>query len=61
MEDMKWIFCPVCQNKTRIKIRRDTELRCFPLYCPKCRQETLINVKEYRLSVVNELKLQVPS
>jgi len=60
MEEMKWIFCPVCQSKTRIKIRRDTEIRSFPLYCPKCRQETLINVKEYHISVVNELELQVP-
>lgn len=60
MGDMKWIFCPVCQSKTRIKIRRDTEIRSFPLYCPKCRQETLIDVKEYQISVVNELELQVP-
>lgn len=59
MGDMKWIFCPVCQSKTRIKIRRDTEIRSFPLYCPKCRQETLIDVKEYQISVVNELELQV--
>ncbi|EJL8159990.1 conjugal transfer protein, partial [Salmonella enterica] len=22
----KWILCPVCGNKTRLKIREDTEL-----------------------------------
>ncbi|HFD3517945.1 TPA: cysteine-rich KTR domain-containing protein, partial [Enterococcus faecium] len=32
-------MCPVCGNKTRLKIREDTELKKFPLYCPKCRQE----------------------
>lgn len=35
-------MCPVCGNKTRLKIREDTELKKFPLYCPKCRQENLI-------------------
>ncbi|MFD3389016.1 cysteine-rich KTR domain-containing protein [Ligilactobacillus salivarius] len=30
-------MCPVCGNKTRLKIREDTELKKFPLYCPKCR------------------------
>ena len=34
----KWILCPVCGNKTRLQIRNDTELKNFPLYCPKCRQ-----------------------
>ena len=42
---MEWIYCPNCNNKTRIKIRLDTELINFPLFCPKCRHETLINVK----------------
>ncbi|HBK6467999.1 TPA: cysteine-rich KTR domain-containing protein, partial [Enterococcus faecium] len=26
-------MCPVCGNKTRLKIREDTELKKFPLYC----------------------------
>ncbi|HBM5986279.1 TPA: cysteine-rich KTR domain-containing protein, partial [Streptococcus agalactiae] len=25
-------MCPVCGNKTRLKIREDTELKKFPLY-----------------------------
>ncbi|MDR3895171.1 MAG: cysteine-rich KTR domain-containing protein [Blautia sp.] len=29
--------CPVCGNKTRLQIQADTELKNFPLYCPKCR------------------------
>ena len=36
----EWLRCPVCGNKTRLKIRGDTELKYFPLFCPKCRQET---------------------
>ena len=39
------VRCPICKNKTRTKLYEDTELRNFPLYCPKCRQETLIDAK----------------
>lgn len=41
----EWIRCPVCGNKTRNKIRQDTVLENFPLFCPKCKRETLINVQ----------------
>ena len=45
MISQQWVLCPVCGNKTRTKIRKDTKLINFPLYCPKCRKESLINVK----------------
>lgn len=50
----KWILCPVCGSKTRLQIREDTELKNFPLYCPKCRQETLINAKELHITVIKK-------
>lgn len=40
----EWIRCPVCGSKTRDKIREDTVLKNYLLYCPKCKQETLIEV-----------------
>ena len=57
----EWIYCPVCGNKTRIKIRSDTELINFPLFCPKCKQENLINVKQFNLSVIKEPDAQTQS
>lgn len=31
MDEENWILCPVCGNKTRLKIRKDTELAdCHP-------------------------------
>lgn len=54
MNKTEWILCPICGNKTRIKIRIDTELRNFPLFCPKCKQETLINVQKLNVSVIKE-------
>ncbi len=52
--EMEWIRCPICGNKTRLQIRKDTELKKFPLYCPKCKQETLISVKEMQIIVIKE-------
>ena len=50
----EWILCPVCGSKTRLKIREDTVLENFPLYCPKCKQETLINVRKMNMAVIKE-------
>ncbi|MFP3155242.1 cysteine-rich KTR domain-containing protein [Lachnospiraceae bacterium ZAX-1] len=36
------MICPVCCNKTRIKIRQDTVIENLPLYCSKCKQETFM-------------------
>lgn len=54
MEKDKWILCPVCHNKTRLKIREYTRLENFPLYCPKCKQETLISVQQMNIAVIKE-------
>ena len=51
---IEWIYCPICGNKTRNKIRGDAELKNFPLYCPKCKQESLIEVKEKKITVIKE-------
>ena len=40
-------LCPVCGNKTRLRLREDTVLTHFPLFCPKCKKESLIDAKEY--------------
>ena len=54
MPKMEWIHCPVCGSKTRLQIREDTELKKFPLYCPKCKQESLIEVKNFQVTVIKE-------
>ena len=46
---IEWVCCPMCGSKTRIKIRSDTELTNFPLYCPKCKREALIKAKDLQL------------
>lgn len=39
---IEWIRCPICSGKTRSMIREDTILKNYPLYCPKCKRETLL-------------------
>ena len=53
-EKTKWIHCPVCGNKTRDRIREDTVLKNYPLYCPKCKHETLIEVTDLQITVITE-------
>ncbi len=50
----EWILCPVCGNKTRNRIHEDTVLKNYPLYCPKCKQETLIEAKHLQVTVLKK-------
>ena len=52
--EKNWIYCPVCNNKTRIQIRKETVMKCFPLFCPKCKKETLIDVEQEYMVTVTE-------
>ena len=54
MMNSSWLICPVCGGKTRDQIRKDTVLINYPLYCPKCKQTTLINVNELNTTVIKE-------
>ena len=54
MKPEKWIRCPVCGNKIHDKMWEDTVLLNFPLYCPKCKQETLIEVQQQKITVIKE-------
>ena len=56
-----WILCPACGNKTRLQIWADTELKNFPLYCPKCRQKSLIDVKDLQVTVIKSLEAKMQS
>ena len=48
----QWVICPICKNKTRVKLRVDTVLKNFPLFCPKYKQESLIEAKERQVSII---------
>lgn len=61
MNEIQWILCLVCNNKTRTKILQSTELIQFPLFCPKCKHETIINAKQLNITVIKEPDAQTQS
>lgn len=61
MIKVEWIRCPSCKSKTRNRIREDTILKNYLFYCPKCKQETLIDAKELQITVITELDAQTQS
>ena len=52
--DEKWILCPVCGAKTRLRLLQRTVLRDFPLFCPKCKQERIINAQNFRIEIIHQ-------
>lgn len=50
-EEKRWLLCPVCGAKTRVQLLRETELKAFPLFCPKCRQERVVNAKNFIIDI----------
>ena len=50
--DSFWIHCPACNSKTQTKVYEDTVLLNFPLFCPKCRKEYVINVVQLKMQVI---------
>ncbi len=50
-EEKRWLLCPVCGAKTRVQLLRETELKAFPLFCPKCRQERVVNAKNFIIEI----------
>jgi transcription elongation factor Elf1 len=51
-DESRFILCPHCNAKTRVKITQDTVLKNFPLFCPKCKRENVINVENYIITLI---------
>ena len=50
----QWLLCPYCHGKTRVWLRGDTVLRNYLLFCPKCKQETLIDLRQFHITLLNQ-------
>ena len=49
----KWVLCPICGGKTRTKIRPDTEAKNLIVFCPKCKRETVMDIKDMESEAVS--------
>ena len=56
MDETKWITCPKCGEKTRVKIKQTTIMKDFLLYCHHCKIEFTVNVENYILEVLENDK-----
>ena len=50
----RWVHCPICRSKTRIKVYKDTVLLNFPLFCPKCKQEHNVSIIQMKMVINDE-------
>ena len=57
--DSLWVHCPVCRAKTRTKVYANTVLVKFPLFCPKCKNESLVNVKDFQVEIIQSKRIRV--
>ena len=51
-ENERWLLCPVCEGNTHIKLREETELINYLMFCQKCIKETKINVQQFKITVI---------
>ena len=45
----RFLPCPICGVETRTKVLRETVLVRYPLFCAKCRQESLVDVVKMKV------------
>ena len=38
-----FLICPKCRKKTNTKVMPQTELKDFPMYCNRCREDFKVN------------------
>ena len=43
--------CPLCGRNTKTKAYRETVMLRFPLYCFRCKRESVVDVVQFRISL----------
>lgn len=55
MQEEKWVLCPGCGGKTRTRMLEGTVLVQFPLFCPKCKREYLVNAEKGEITFAAQM------
>ena len=53
-------YCVLYKRKTRIKLK-NIEFKKFSLYYPMCKLETLVNIKELKVTIIKEMDAKIQS
>lgn len=51
VDNKGFVHCPLCKGKTKVKVNKDTILINFPLFCPWCKRETIVDYELNKLSI----------
>ena len=52
----QWIYCPICNNKTRIKILEKTTAKDLPVFCPKCKIQSILDIEpDFKIKVKTDI------
>lgn len=43
--DEKWVYCPRCGGKSRIKATPETVVVKLPFFCPKCKLQMTVDIR----------------
>lgn len=41
-----YILCPKCKKQTKTRVRKDTSIKNFPLWCAWCHKEYIVSMPE---------------
>ena len=58
--ELETIKCPACGANTRTKVKKDTALVFFPLYCQKCKKELRITWVDGKITIYKTYPLGLP-
>ncbi len=59
-DDLDLIRCPICHGKTRTRVLADTVLQNYPLFCPKCKQTCIVDVRDNKITQLHN-KSEIPA
>ena len=54
ISETKWIICPECGEKTRVKIKKTTIMKDFLLFCHHCKKEFTVDVENFIVKVLEK-------
>ena len=54
VDEQGWVHCPACARKTKTKVKLNTVMKYFPLYCSQCGQEITVDIEQMKLQLYCE-------
>lgn len=48
--DEKWVYCPRCGGKSRIKATPETVVVKLPFFCPKCKLQMTVDIRNMKVT-----------